>query len=91
MRKLAPILVVMTLTATRLEAQYDRRYEVGIFGAFTKYDKAFNLADKPGGGVRLRKKSSRPAPVTGTPAASRVASSGSRAGAAAPGGLGGGC
>ena len=53
MRKLAPILVVMTLTATRLEAQYDRRYEVGIFGAFTKYDKAFNLADKPGGGVRF--------------------------------------
>jgi len=52
-RKLAPILVVMTLTATRLEAQYDRRYEVGIFGAFTKYDKAFNLADKPGGGVRF--------------------------------------
>ena len=53
MRKLAPILVVMTLTATRLEAQYDRRYEVGIFGAFTKYDNAFNLADKPGGGVRF--------------------------------------
>lgn len=53
MRKLAPIFVVMTLTATRLEAQYDRRYEVGIFGAFTRYDKAFNLADKPGGGVRF--------------------------------------
>lgn len=53
MRKLAPILVVMALTATRLEAQYDRRYEVGLFGAFTKYDKAFNLANKPGGGVRF--------------------------------------
>jgi len=52
-RKLAPIFVLMALTATRLEAQYDRRYEVGIFGAFTKYDKAFNLADKPGGGVRF--------------------------------------
>jgi outer membrane protein OmpA-like peptidoglycan-associated protein len=52
-RKLAPIFVLIALTATRLEAQYDRRYEVGIFGAFTKYDKAFNLADKPGGGVRF--------------------------------------
>ena len=53
MRKLAPIFVVMALTGTRLEAQYERRYEVGIFGAFTRYDKAFNLADKPGGGVRF--------------------------------------
>src|SRR2546423_5350963 len=44
---------MMVLTATRLEAQYERRYEVGIFGAFTRYDKAFNLADKPGGGVRF--------------------------------------
>src|SRR6267378_426904 len=43
----------MALTATRLEAQYDRRYEVGLFGAFTKYDKTFGLADKPGGGVRF--------------------------------------
>ena len=53
MRKLAPLLVVMALTATRLEAQYDRRYEVGLFGAFTKYDKAFNLTNKVGGGVRF--------------------------------------
>ena len=53
MRKLAPILVVMTLTATRLHAQYARRYEVGVFGAYTRYDKAFGLADKPGGGVRF--------------------------------------
>jgi len=52
-RKLAPILVLMTLTATRLEAQYDRRYEVGLFGAFTKYDKSFGLANKIGGGVRF--------------------------------------
>src|SRR3989442_1486440 len=43
----------MALTATRLEAQYDRRYEVGLFGAFTKYDKTFALADKIGGGVRF--------------------------------------
>src|SRR6266849_8796998 len=43
----------MALTATRLQAQYDRRYEVGLFGAFTKYDKTFALADKIGGGVRF--------------------------------------
>src|SRR6266540_847719 len=43
----------MALTATRLEAQYDRRYEVGLFGGFQKYDKAFNLTNKVGGGVRF--------------------------------------
>ena len=54
MRKFVPILVVVALTgATRLEAQYARRYEVGLFGAYTKYDKTFGLTDKPGGGVRF--------------------------------------
>jgi len=52
-RKLAPLLAIAALTATRLEAQYARRYEVGLFGAYTKYDKAFGLASKPGGGVRF--------------------------------------
>ena len=53
MRTLAPILLVLCLTGPRLEAQYDRKYEVGMFGAFTKYDKAFQLEDKIGGGVRF--------------------------------------
>jgi outer membrane protein OmpA-like peptidoglycan-associated protein len=52
-RTLAPLLAIVALTAARLDAQYARRYEVGLFGAFTKYDKAFGLADKPGGGVRF--------------------------------------
>src|SRR5206468_1004225 len=52
-RRLAPLCAVVARTATRLDAQYARRYEVGLFGAFTKYDKAFGLADKPGGGVRF--------------------------------------
>jgi len=52
-RKLAPLFAIVALTATRLDAQYARRYEVGLFGAYTKYDKAFGLADKPGGGVRF--------------------------------------
>src|SRR6267378_957375 len=47
------MLGVLALNATTLTAQYERRYEVGLFGAFTKYDKAFNLADKIGGGVRF--------------------------------------
>jgi len=53
MRKLAPILVLLALTASRLAAQYDRRYEVGLFGAFTKYDNTFGLSNKLGGGVRF--------------------------------------
>jgi OOP family OmpA-OmpF porin len=46
-------ILLLALLATRAEAQYDRRYEVGLFGAFTKYDKAFGLEDKIGGGVRF--------------------------------------
>ncbi len=53
MRTLAAALVLFAVTATDLWAQYDRRYEVGLFGAFTKYDKAFSLSDKIGGGVRF--------------------------------------
>src|SRR5438477_299528 len=44
---------MMMVATSSLSAQYDRRYEVGLFGAFTKYDKAFNLASKIGGGVRF--------------------------------------
>ena len=36
-----------------LAAQFERRYEVGLFGAMTKYDKTFGLDDKIGGGVRF--------------------------------------
>ena len=52
MRKFALALLVVVGT-TPLYAQYERRYEVGLFGAFTRYDKAFGLSDKPGGGVRF--------------------------------------
>ena len=52
MRTIATIVILMVATRS-LSAQYDRRYEVGLFGAFTKYDKAFNLASKIGGGVRF--------------------------------------
>ena len=53
MSKLAATLVALTVGATSLAAQYDRRYEVGLFGAFTKYDRGFGLTDKIGGGVRF--------------------------------------
>lgn len=53
MRTLAAILAVLTLGTTTLAAQYDRRYEVGLFGAFTKYANAFQLSNKLGGGVRF--------------------------------------
>jgi outer membrane protein OmpA-like peptidoglycan-associated protein len=51
--KRAAVLLLLVLSGTRLAAQYERRYEVGVFGAYTKYDKAFGLSDKPGGGVRF--------------------------------------
>lgn len=53
MRRFAPIVVMLAVGSSSLAAQYDRRYEVGLFGAFTKYDKAFGLEDKLGGGVRF--------------------------------------
>lgn len=52
MRTLATLLI-MTVAARGLSAQYDRRYEVGLFGAFTKYDRTFGLSDRLGGGVRF--------------------------------------
>lgn len=53
MRLLAGLALASVLGASQLSAQFERRYEVGLFGAFTKYDKAFSLADKLGGGVRF--------------------------------------
>ena len=53
MRLLAAIGLLGVFGVTQLPAQFERRYEVGLFGAFTKYDKAFGLEDKLGGGVRF--------------------------------------
>ena len=53
MRILAAAALASVLGASQLPAQFERRYEVGLFGAFTKYDKAFGLQDKLGGGVRF--------------------------------------
>src|SRR2546423_8899388 len=45
--------MVLALGTTSLSAQFERRYEVGLFGAFTRYDQNFGLQDKLGGGVRF--------------------------------------
>jgi len=53
-KKLAAVCVILALGgSSRLAAQYDRRYEVGLFGAYTKYDPTFGLANKAGGGARF--------------------------------------
>ena len=53
MRTLAAVGLAALLGASALSAQFERRYEVGAFAAFTKYDKAFGLDNKIGGGVRF--------------------------------------
>jgi len=52
-RTFTAAVAVLVLGSASLSAQYDRRYEVGLFGGFTKYDDAFQLANKSGGGVRF--------------------------------------
>lgn len=53
MRTVAAVGLALALGAGTLPAQFERRYEVGAFAAFTKYDEAFGLDDKIGGGVRF--------------------------------------
>lgn len=53
MRTIAALLIASALGASHLGAQYDRRYEVGLFGSYTQYDKAFAIDNNVGGGVRF--------------------------------------
>jgi outer membrane protein OmpA-like peptidoglycan-associated protein len=57
-RKLAPVFLTVLLCGTisppHVAAQNARRYEVGLFGSFTKYDQAFTGLDREsGGGARF--------------------------------------
>jgi len=52
-RKLLAVGLATALGASTLAAQYERRYEVGLFASFTKYDQVFGLDNKIGGGVRF--------------------------------------
>src|SRR2546428_10076705 len=53
MTKLRWLLAVVVLPTGRLAAQHASQFEAGAFGSYTRYDAAFGLADKLGGGGRL--------------------------------------
>jgi outer membrane protein OmpA-like peptidoglycan-associated protein len=53
MRTVTLIALTILGGSARLAAQHGREYEFGMFGAYTRYDASFNLANKFGGGVRL--------------------------------------
>src|SRR2546425_936016 len=53
MRKLVVLAAALTLSATGLAAQRAHQYEIGAFGSYTRYDPAFGLAKKVGGGARF--------------------------------------
>src|SRR3989442_8426353 len=47
------ILVLLTLAAPRLTAQRAHQFELGTFGSYARYDRAFGLDNGGGGGARL--------------------------------------
>src|SRR5439155_9241102 len=53
MRRVAVLAGTLVLVARPLTAQRAGQFEAGAFGAYTRYDPAFGLGQKPGGGVRL--------------------------------------
>src|SRR5438093_1402780 len=53
MRRFAVLATLLTLPTGRLAAQHAGQFEAGAFGSYTRYDAAFGLADKLGGGGRL--------------------------------------
>lgn len=53
MRKLTTLGMALALVPLSLCAQRAHQYEVGAFGAYTRYDGAFGLDNKFGGGARL--------------------------------------
>jgi len=52
-RTLVILGAVLIWGAPRLAAQHAHRFEVGAFGSFTRYDRAFGLGNRVGGGARL--------------------------------------
>lgn len=53
MRRWGSLIAVLIAATGRLSAQHAGQFEVGAFGSYTRYDPAFGLARKLGGGVRL--------------------------------------
>jgi outer membrane protein OmpA-like peptidoglycan-associated protein len=53
MRRWGSLVTVLLLASGQLAAQHARQFEVGAFGSYTRYDPAFGLAQRIGGGARL--------------------------------------
>ena len=53
MRRIALLAGTLALAAGTLAAQRAGQFEAGAFASYTRYDPAFGLGEKPGGGVRL--------------------------------------
>jgi hypothetical protein len=47
------LLAIAALSTPPLDAQRAHQFEIGAFGSFTRYDRAFNLDNQIGGGGRL--------------------------------------
>ena len=53
MRRCVSLVAVLLVASGQLVAQHAGQFEVGGFGSYTRYEPAFGLARKVGGGVRL--------------------------------------
>jgi len=53
MRGLITLGLGLVLGGAPLAAQHVNQFELGLFGAYTKYDKTFNLSNRMGGGARI--------------------------------------
>src|SRR5881628_982216 len=53
MTRFAVLATLLTLPTGRLAAQHAGQFEAGAFGSYTRYDAAFGLPNKLGGGGRL--------------------------------------
>lgn len=53
MRGLITLGLALTVGGAPLAAQHANQFELGLFGAYTKYDKTFNLSNRLGGGARI--------------------------------------
>ena len=53
MRGLITLGLGLVVGGAPLAAQHVNQFELGLFGAYTKYDKTFNLSNRMGGGARI--------------------------------------
>jgi outer membrane protein OmpA-like peptidoglycan-associated protein len=53
MRSLSTLVLGLVLGGAPLAAQHAGQFELGLYGGYTRYDKAFALSSKIGGGARI--------------------------------------